>query len=257
MKVVILCGGKGTRIGEETSLKPKPLVEIGERPILHHIMKLYSHYGYNDFILCTGYKSTCIKEYFAHYYLHESDITFDFTKEGRERIHTSNAEPWKITIVDTGLETLTGGRLKRIQQYIGNEPFMLSYGDGVADVDIERLVATHKARNKMVTITAAQPAGRFGFLDMDGKGNVKSFREKNKIDQGWVNAGFMVIEPEFFDYITDDDMLEQQPMNTAITKNQVSAYKHDGFFAPMDTIRDKNYLEELWSTGQAPWKVWK
>jgi glucose-1-phosphate cytidylyltransferase len=257
MKVVLLAGGLGTRISEESHLKPKPMITVGEDPILIHIMKIYSHYGFNDFIICLGYRGDYVKEYFAHYYLHNSDVTFDFSSKDKKTIHSHNAEPWRVTLVNTGLETMTGGRLKRIQKYIGNETFMLTYGDGVADIDIPRLLAFHKTNNKMITVTASQPSGRFGVMDITENGQVKGFREKAKTDSSWVNSGFMVIEPAFFDYIDGDNIiLEHEPMDTAIKNNQLVAYKHQGFWQPMDMLKDKNHLEELWNQNKAPWKIW-
>jgi len=258
LKVVILAGGFGTRIGEESHLKPKPMLEIGERPILWHIMKIYSHYGYNDFIVCLGYKGYCIKEYFAHYFLHESDITFDF-RNGNERIvHQHTAEPWKVTLVNTGLETLTGGRVKRIQPYVGNEPFMLTYGDGVSNVDIHALVKFHKSHNKLATVTSVQPSGRFGALDLSETNQVCGFQEKPKGDGSWINGGFFIMEPQVFDYIDGDKTtLEKEPLESLAREGELLAYKHSGFWQPMDTLRDKNQLEELWKSGQAPWKVWE
>ena len=257
MKVVILAGGFGTRISEESHLKPKPMLEIGERPILWHIMKIYSHYGFNDFIVCLGYKGYCIKEYFAHYFLHESDMTFDF-RNGNERIvHQHTAEPWKVTLVNTGLETLTGGRVKRIQPYVGNEPFMLTYGDGVSNVDIHALVKFHKSHNKLATVTSVQPSGRFGALDLTETNQVSGFQEKPKGDGSWINGGFFIMEPRVFDYIDGDKTtLEKEPLESLAREGELLAYKHSGFWQPMDTLRDKNQLEELWKSGQAPWKVW-
>ena len=257
MKVVILAGGFGTRIGEESHLKPKPMLEIGERPILWHIMKIYSHHGYNDFIICLGYKGYCIKEYFAHYFLHESDITYDF-RNGNERIvHQHTAEPWKVTLVNTGLETLTGGRVKRIQPYVGNEPFMLTYGDGVGNIDIQALVGFHKSHKKLATVTSIQPSGRFGALDLSETNQVCGFHEKPKGDGSWINGGFFIMEPQVFDYIDGDKtILEKEPLERLASDGELLAYKHSGFWQPMDTLRDKNQLEELWKSGKAPWKVW-
>ncbi len=257
MKTVILAGGFGTRISEESHLKPKPMIEIGEKPILWHIMKIYSHYGYNDFIICLGYKGYCIKEYFAHYFLHESDITFDFRKRNERIIHQHNAEPWKVTLVDTGHETMTGGRVKRIQPYVGKETFMLTYGDGVSDVNIRRLVDFHKSHGKLATVTSTQPGGRFGAMKMSPEGHVVGFQEKPKGDGAWINAGFFVMEPEVFDYIDDDRIiLEKEPLENLARDEQLVAYKHAGFWQPMDTLRDKNQLDDLWKSGNAPWKVW-
>lgn len=258
MKVVILAGGFGTRISEESHLKPKPMIEIGEKPILWHIMKLYSRYGFNDFIICLGYKGYVIKEYFAHYFLHNSDVTFDFTNHNQRIVHTHCCEPWTVTLVETGKDTMTGGRVKKIQPYVGNEPFMLTYGDGVADIDIGKLVDFHKQNNKMVTVTTTQPCGRFGALKIDDNNLVESFVEKPKGDGSWVNAGFFVIQPEFFKYISGDStMLEREPLEEVAKIGQLVGFKHVGFWQPMDTLRDKIALEELWKSGRAPWKVWE
>ncbi len=256
MKVVILAGGYGTRISEESHLKPKPMIEIGEKPILWHIMKIYSNYGFNDFIICLGYKGYCIKEYFAHYFLHEADVTFDFTDSNAQIIHHHFAEPWKVTLVNTGRDTMTGGRVKRVQPYIQNEPFMLTYGDGVADIDINKLVAFHKSHGKLVTVTSTQPSGRFGALALDGN-QVTSFQEKPKGDSLWVNVGFFVMEPGIFNYLENDKtILERAPLERIAQEGELITYKHPGFWQPMDTLRDKNLLEELWQTGKAPWKLW-
>jgi glucose-1-phosphate cytidylyltransferase len=258
MKVVILAGGFGTRISEESHLKPKPMIEIGERPILWHIMKIFSHYGFNDFIICLGYKGYCIKEYFAHYFLHESDVTFDFKNANEQLIHNHSAEPWRVTLANTGVNTMTGGRVKRIQPYIGNETFMLTYGDGVSDVNIKELAAYHQAHGKLATVTSTQPAGRFGALDLSDDNRVKSFQEKPQGDGAWVNAGFFVMEPKVFDYLKDDTtVLEKDPLENLARDGQLVAYKHSGFWQPMDTIRDKNHLEELWKSGKASWKAWQ
>lgn len=258
MKVVILAGGFGTRISEESHLKPKPMLEIGEKPILWHIMKIYSHYGYNDFIICCGYKGYVIKEYFADYYLHCSDVTFDFTRDNRMIINNNVAEPWKVTIVDTGLHTQTGGRIKRIQKYIDNERFLLTYGDGVSDVDINKLVEFHNDQSKIATITAIQPGGKFGVLEIDDNSNITDFSEKAKEDGGWINGGFMVLEPEIFDLINGDDViLEKYPLEQLARMSELSAYKHTGFWQCMDTQRDKGYLERIWESGKAPWMVWE
>lgn len=257
MKVVILAGGFGTRISEESHLKPKPMIEIGERPILWHIMKIYSHYGFNDFVICLGYKGYCIKEYFAHYFLHESDVTFDFRNANQRMIHTHSAEPWSVTLVNTGLETMTGGRVKRIKEYVGNEPFMLTYGDGVADVNIRELVDYHTSHGKLATVTSIQPAGRFGALDLDSNNVIHGFKEKPKGDGAWINGGFFVMQPEVFDHIDGDStVLEKEPLERLTNDGQLVAYKHNGFWQPMDSMRDKNQLEDLWKTGSAPWKVW-
>ena len=256
MKVVILAGGFGTRISEESHLKPKPMIEVGEMPILWHIMKGYSYYGINEFIICCGYKQHIIKEWFANYYLYNSDITFDFTKENQLTVHSNVAEPWKVTLVDTGLNTMTGGRIKRIQKYIGNEPFLLTYGDGVSDVNIDKLIKFHKEQGTIATLTAVKPEGRFGVLDIaDDK--VRSFREKSQNDMGWINAGFMVLNPQIFEYLDGDDtVFERKPLETVASEGQLSVYKHDGFWQCMDTMKDKMKLEELWSSNVAPWKTW-
>lgn len=258
MKVVILAGGYGTRISEESHLKPKPMIEIGERPVLWHIMKHYSSFGYNDFIICLGYKGFYIKEYFAHYFLHESDVTFDFTSESNFETHQHSAEPWRVTLVDTGLNTMTGGRIRRIHKYLRNEPFMLTYGDGVSDVNINQLVDFHNRNGKIATVTSVQPSGRFGALDLQEDQRVMGFKEKPKGDGSWINAGFFVFQPEFFDYLDGDDslVLETEPLEKVAKSGELMAYKHEGFWQPMDTMRDKNYLEELWRTGNAPWRSW-
>lgn len=258
MKVVILAGGYGTRISEESHLKPKPMIEIGGNPILWHIMKIYSYYGFNDFIICCGYKGYVIKEYFANYYLHRSDITFDFTNNNEMTIHSNIVEPWKVTLVDTGLDTMTGGRLKRIKEYIGNETFMVTYGDGVSDVNINKLLDFHKENNKVGTITAIQPEGRFGILNIGSdNSSIKSFKEKHKQDSGWINGGYMVLEPEIFNYIDcDKTILEKDTLEILANKNQLNAYKHNGFWQCMDTQRDKLLLERLWENNKAKWKVW-
>lgn len=255
MKVVILAGGYGTRIGEETHLRPKPLIEIGDRPIICHIMSLYSRYGFNDFIICLGYKGYMIKEYFAHYFLHHSDVTFDFRRDNQVVYHNHFAEPWKVTLIDTGSDTLTGGRVKRILPYVENETFMLTYGDGLSNVNIQRLLEFHRSHGKLATITATQPPGRFGALAITARNHVTGFQEKPRGDGGWINAGFFVMEPGVFDYIAGDDtVLEKEPLEAMARANQLMAYKHTGFWHPMDTLRDKNYLEELWKSGKAKWK---
>jgi len=256
MKAVILAGGFGTRLSEETNLKPKPMVEIGEKPILWHLLNIYSHYGINDFIICCGYKGYVIKEYFANYFMHMSDVTVDL-ENGDIEYHHSKAEPWKITLVDTGLNTMTGGRVKRIKDYVNNETFMLTYGDGVADVDINKLLELHKRNGKIATVTAVQPSGRFGALTIDSNENVKSFMEKPAGDGAWINGGFFVLEPEVFDYIKDDQTIfEKEPLERLAKENKLNAYKHEGFWKPMDTLRDKNELDDLWNSGKAPWKLW-
>lgn len=257
MKVVILAGGFGTRISEESHLRPKPMIEIGGRPILWHIMKLYSFYGYNDFIICAGYKQHMIKQYFADYYLHQSDITFDFTKENQMVVHNNVAEPWRVTIVDTGLNTMTGGRIKRIQKYIGNEAFMLTYGDGVSNVNINELVNYHKEHGKIATLTAVNVGQRFGVLGIGENNQIHSFREKNDMDGSMINAGYMVLEPEIFDYIDGDEtVFEKEPLESVAKNGQLMAYKHNGFWQCMDTQRDKMSLEKQWNEGKALWKVW-
>lgn len=258
MKIVILAGGYGTRISEESYLKPKPMIEIGGNPILWHIMKNYSHYGFNEFIICCGYKGYMIKEYFSDYYLHSSDITFDFTNDNKMTIHSNIAEPWKVTLVDTGVDTATGGRIKRVQQYVGNETFMLTYGDGVSDININNLLEFHKQNNKLVTMTAIQPGGRFGVLDIDSDNKtVSSFMEKSKEDGGWINAGFMVLEPRIFDYIESEDIpFEKEPLENVARQGELNAYKYNGFWQCMDTQRDRVILENMWKNNEAKWKVW-
>lgn len=258
MKVVILAGGFGTRLSEETELKPKPMVEIGDRPILWHIMKIYSHYGFNDFIICLGYKGYVIKEYFANYFLHQSDVTFDFTNKSDRIIHSQRAEPWRVTLVDTGRNTMTGGRVKRIQEYVGNETFMLTYGDGVGDIAIDDLVRFHKNHGKYATVTAVQPSGRFGAMNLNDVDFVQSFQEKPKGDGSWINGGFFVLEPDIFDYIAGDETYwEREPLENLAKSGQLIAFRHHGFWKPMDTLRDKTALEELWNDGNAPWKIWR
>lgn len=258
MKVVILAGGLGTRISEESYLKPKPMITIGEQPILWHIMKYYSHFGFHDFIICCGYKGHVIKEYFADYYLHRSDVTFDFSAENRMTVHQNIAEPWRVTLVDTGLHTQTGGRVKRVQKYIGSEPFMLTYGDGVGDIDLCELLRHHQASGKTATLTGVQPGGRYGVLQLEGQ-TVVGFREKVAEDGGWINGGFMVMEPEVFDLLSaeEDCILEREPMQTLAQTGRLGVYKHAGFWQCMDTQRDKGRLEGLWNSGSAPWKVWE
>ena len=257
MKVVILAGGLGTRISEESHLKPKPMIEIGERPILWHIMKYYSSFGYNDFIICCGYKQYVIKEFFADYYLHMSDVTFDFGDENKMIIHSNKSEPWKVTIVDTGVTTMTGGRIKRIKNYLGNEPFMLTYGDGVSNVNIDALMEFHQSHGKIATLTAIQPGSRFGMLDINESESINSFKEKSLEDGGWINGGFMVLNPEILSYIDGDSCIfEHYPLETVALSGQLKAFKHNGFWQCMDTMRDKSYLESLWDSNSAPWKVW-
>ena len=259
MKTVILAGGLGTRISEESQFRPKPMIEIGGRPILWHIMKIYSHYGINEFVICCGYKGYCIKEYFSDYFLHESDVTFDF-RGGQEQvtIHEKHAEPWKVTLVDTGLMTMTGGRLLRAKKYIDKETFMMTYGDGVSDVNIHALVEFHRAEGKKATVTAIQPAGRYGALRLDeSKHYVTDFHEKPLGDGNYVSGGFFVLEPEILDYIAGDETkLEEYPLKKLAEEGEISAYLHKGYWQSMDTLRDKIKLEELWESGKAPWKIW-
>ena len=258
MKVVILAGGLGTRISEESHLKPKPMIEVGDAPILWHIMKYYSFYGFNEFIICCGYKGYVIKEYFADYYLHRSDITFDFSDNNKMIVHNNVAEPWKVTVIDTGLNTMTGGRLKRIQKYVGNETCMMTYGDGVSDVNLDALLKFHREHGKAATLTAIQPGGRFGVLDIDDSQTVRQFSEKAKEDGGWINAGFMVLEPEAFSYIEGDQTyFEKEPLENMAKDGNLAAYRHEGFWKCMDTMRDKGMLDELWNKGNAPWKLWE
>ena len=258
MKAVILAGGLGTRISEETTVRPKPMIEIGGMPILWHIMKSYSHHGINDFVICCGYKGYIIKEYFANYFLHMSDITFDMSKNSME-VHQHHAEPWKVTLVDTGEHTLTGGRLKRVASYLeGESAFCFTYGDGVSDVNISEAIQFHKAHGLAATLTAVYPPGRFGAIDINADQMVTSFKEKPKGDGGLVNGGFFVLSPQVIDHIRDDQTIwEHEPMETLANLGQVKAFRHEGFWQPMDTLRDKVLLEELWSTGHAPWKTWK
>lgn len=254
MKVVILAGGLGTRISEESHLKPKPMIEIGGKPILWHIMKIYSHYGYNDFIICCGYKGYVIKEYFANYFLHTSDVTFDMA-ENKMKIHQSASEPWKVTLVDTGEDTMTGGRLRRVKDYL-DEDFCLTYGDGVSDVDISALIAEHKKSGNQATLVAVKPPGRFGALDLSNE-EVRSFTEKPQGDGNWINGGFFVLKKSVIDLIDGDQCVwEKKPLEILAGERQLKAHFHSGFWQPMDTLRDKNYLEELWSQGRAPWRVW-
>lgn len=257
MKAVILAGGLGTRLSEATNLIPKPMVEIGGKPILWHIMKIYSHYGINDFIICCGYKGYIIKEYFSNYFRHNSDLTVDLQNNSIE-IHNNNSEPWKITMVDTGLNTMTGGRVKRIQKYIGDETFLLTYGDGVTDLNIEESIKFHKSTSKLLTVTAYKPSGKFGALDIDDLGTVNSFLEKPAGDGNWINAGFFVCEPQVFDYITEGDntVFEKKPLENLSKDKQMAAFKHNGFWKPMDTLRDNVELNEMWDKHIAPWKVW-
>lgn len=256
MKVVILAGGFGTRLSEETDIKPKPMVEIGGKPILWHIMKIYSSYGFNDFIICLGYKGYIIKEFFANYFLHTSDVTIDL-KDNKIEVHSVKAEPWKVTLVDTGLNTMTGGRIKRIKPFVENQTFMLTYGDGVGNIDIKKLLEFHKSHGKYATLTAVQPSGRFGALHLE-RDKVKEFEEKPKGDGAWVNGGFFVLEPQIFDYIEGDETIwEKEPLENLAKDGQLMAYKHTGFWKPMDTLRDKRELELLWQSGNPPWKIWE
>lgn len=257
MKAVILAGGLGTRIAEETHLRPKPLIEIGGRPILWHILKIYSHHGINEFIICCGHKGYLIKEYFANYFLHTSDVTFDMSSNSME-VHQRNAEPWKVTLIDTGEETMTGGRLKRVAKYLTeDDAFCFTYGDGLSDVDIGALVAFHRESGGLATLTATYPPARFGALDISADHRVTNFKEKPRGDGGMVNGGFFVLSPKVVDLLVDDTTVwEREPLELLAERGQLSAYQHHGFWQPMDTLRDKNLLEELWSSGRAPWKVW-
>lgn len=257
MKAVILAGGFGTRISEESQFKPKPMIEIAGMPILWHIMKLYSYYNVNEFIICAGYKQHVIKEWFADYFLHTSDITFDFTQDDKIIVHNKRAEQWKVTVVDTGLNTMTGGRLKRVRDFLNDEPFFMTYGDGVSDINIDKLLEFHKSNAKLATMSAVKPESRFGVLDLSENSMVKAFREKSSIDSGYINAGFMVLEPNVLDYISDDSvMFEREPMEKLAANGQLMCYKHNGFWQCMDTMRDKEKLENLWAENKAPWKVW-
>ena len=258
MKVIILAGGLGTRLSEETGLKPKPMVEIGGKPILWHIMKIYSYYGFNDFIILTGYKSNVIKDYFLHYYEQYSDITIDMENNSVE-IHRMQTEPWKVTMLYTGIETMTGSRIKKAREYIGDEPFLLTYGDGVADIDINELIKFHKSAGKTVTVTAVKPYGRFGALILGENNIVTSFVEKPKGDDSWINGGFFVCEPQVFDFIPegDDILFEKEPLETLTKTNNLAAYTHNGYWQPMDTVRDRNTLNAMWNNGTAKWAFWK
>lgn len=257
MKVLLLAGGFGTRLSEETDMKPKPMVEIGGKPILWHIMKIYSKYGFNDFVILLGYKGYYIKEYFANYFLHQSDVTIDLKNNNIEILNNSS-EPWRVTLLDTGLNSMTGGRIKRAQHIVGNEPFMLTYGDGVSDIDISKLVSFHKSHGKAITMTSAQPDGRFGALNISSNSQVLDFQEKPKGDGSWINAGFFVCEPEVFNYITEGDstIFEQSPLKGLAKSGELFTYKHDGFWMPMDTLRDRNLLQKMWESDKAPWKIW-
>ncbi|GIV88699.1 MAG: glucose-1-phosphate cytidylyltransferase [Chloroflexus sp.] len=257
MKAVILAGGYGTRISEESAIRPKPMVEIGGKPILWHIMKIYSAHNINEFIICCGYKGHMIKEYFANYYLHHADVTFDM-RSNRMTVHHTQIEPWQVTLVDTGEQTMTGGRIKRIRPYVGDETFCLTYGDGVSDVDIRALIAYHREQGATVTLTAVQPPGRFGaFTLAEDQTRIESFKEKPSGDGAYINGGFFVVEPAAFDLITGDDTVwEREPLEQLAQRGELAAYRHHGFWHPMDTLRDKNYLEGLWQSGHAPWKIW-
>jgi glucose-1-phosphate cytidylyltransferase len=257
MKAVILAGGLGTRISEETSIRPKPMVEIGGLPILWHIMKIYSAHGINDFVICCGYKGYVIKEFFNNYFLRMSDVTFDM-RFNQMNIHGANAEPWRVTLADTGENTMTGGRLKRVREYLGTETFCFTYGDGVSNIDITKLIEFHREQGRLATLTAVQPPGRFGAIELhEGQTQIENFREKPEGDGAYINGGFFVVEPEAIDYITDDTVMwEHAPLQKIAHDGQLSAFRHDGFWQPMDTLRDKNYLEKLWQNGEAPWKVW-
>jgi glucose-1-phosphate cytidylyltransferase len=255
MKAVILAGGLGTRISEETHLKPKPMIDIGGRPVLWHLLKIYSAHGVNDFVICVGYRGYVIKEYFANYFLHMSDVTFDMQKNYME-VHQRNVEPWRVTIVDTGEDTMTGGRLKRVREYVGNEPFCFTYGDGLADVNIRALIDFHRQAGRKATVTAVQPPGRYGALDINSM-MVLGFKEKPLGDHSWINGGFFVLEPAVMDLISGDATIwEREPMETLAASGELAAFRHEGFWRPMDTLRDKVQLEELWESGRAPWKIW-
>lgn len=257
MKVVILAGGFGTRLSEETTTRPKPMVEIGEKPILWHIMKLYSYFGYNEFIICCGYKQHMIKEWFADYYLQNCDVTFDFANGNDIEIHKTYNEPWKVTVVDTGLNTMTGGRIKKIQKYVGNETFMVTYGDGVSDVDIHKLVRYHEENGRLATMTAVNVGQKFGVLELKNKNEICAFREKSMDDGSLINGGFLVLEPEVFNYIEGDStVFEKDPLESLASQGELIAYKHAGFWRCMDSQRDQDVLKKLWDSGQAPWKLW-
>lgn len=258
MKVVILAGGLGTRISEESHLKPKPMIEIGEMPILWHIMKVYSYFGINEFIICAGYKQAVIKNWFNNYFINTSDVTFDFSGENEVVVHKKHAEPWKVTVVDTGLKTATGGRIKRVQPYVGNETFMMTYGDGVGDVDINKLLQFHRKHGKIATLTMYNFGQNKGVLDRDANGDITAFREKSDFDGDLINIGFMVLEPEIFKLLKGDDTtFEKEPMVELVNEKQLDGYVHEGFWQCMDTMREKQLLEELWASGKAPWKLWK
>jgi glucose-1-phosphate cytidylyltransferase len=255
-KVVILAGGFGTRLSEETDLRPKPMVEIGGRPILWHIMKIYSKFGLNDFVICLGYKGYVIKEFFSNYHIHMADVTFDLS-ENSVTVHRKRAEPWRVTLAETGDATMTGGRLRRVREYVGDAPFCMTYGDGVADIDLDALIACHRGNGTLATITAVPPPGRFGVLDIDARGRVRSFREKPDTDGTWINGGFMVLSPRVLDYIDGDATpFEREPLANLARDGELGVYRHTGFWHAMDTLRDKRHLEELWSSGKAPWMMW-
>ena len=255
MKVVILAGGLGSRLSEETTVRPKPMVELGGKPILWHIMKIYSHHGINEFVICLGYKGYLIKEYFANYFLHQSDVTFNL-KTNQMTVHQNTAEPWTVTLVDTGADTMTGGRLRRVRDHIGDDTFCFTYGDGVSDVDIAASLRHHKDADVLATLTAVQPPGRFGVLDIEDE-KIHAFHEKPAREGGWINGGFMVLDPKVIELIADDEISwEREPLETLARSGQLAAFRHRGFWQPMDTLRDKTYLEELWASGKAPWKVW-
>ena len=257
MKAIILAGGYGTRISEETGVRPKPMVEIGGKPILWHVMKIYSTHNITDFIICCGYKGFLIKQFFANYFLYTSDVTFDI-RQNDMHVHQNGAEPWRVTLIDTGDATMTGGRLRRVREYIGDETFCFTYGDGVGDIDVTQLIAFHKDQHSLATLTAVQPPGRFGTLRLDGEETkITRFREKPQGDGAWINGGFFVLEPSVIDYIADDTVVwEQKPLQILARKGKLAAYKHSGFWHAMDTLRDKNVLEDMWASGNAPWKVW-
>lgn len=257
MKVLLLAGGFGTRLSEETEVRPKPMVEVGGKPILWHIMKIYSKYGFNDFVILLGYKGYYIKEYFANYFLHQSDVTIDI-KNGKMEVLNNSSEPWKVTLLDTGLESMTGGRVIKAKNIVGNEPFLLTYGDGISNINIKDLVTFHKSHGKAITMTSAQPEGRFGALNIGENNQVTQFLEKPKGDGGWINAGFFVCEPKVFDYITEGDstIFEQAPLQNLAKDGELYTYKHDGFWKPMDSLKDKNDLNKLWDSNKAPWKIW-
>lgn len=259
MKAVILAGGLGTRLSEETSIRPKPMVEVGGMPILWHIMKIYYCHGISEFVICCGFKGYVIKEYFANYWLHRSDVTFTFDGEGKDtQIHKSGVEKWQVTLVDTGVATMTGGRLKRVRGYIGDETFCLTYGDGIGNININEAVSFHRQQGRLATLTAVQPSGRFGaFTLAEGQNVINHFREKPKEENAWINGGFFVLEPKVTDYIEGDSTVwEREPLDALVSDNQLSAYRHHGFWHPMDTLRDKNHLESIWDSGEAPWKIW-